>query len=106
MREGGGNCLKYLKKGWNRKEGRETKILKVGGKLGQEVGALKRGGSWKPLTNYTKNYRKWDYFFMTVVSMDINLLIIMVFPSRNIFHCNIEIKTQILVYPGSHRSTI
>ena len=53
----------------------------------------------------TKNCRKWDYFFMTVVSMDINLLIIMVFPSRNIFHCNIEIKTQILVYPGSHRST-
>ena len=26
--EGGRSCLKYLKRGWNRKEGRETKISK------------------------------------------------------------------------------
>ena len=52
MRESGENCLKYLKKGWNRKEGRETKILKtVGGKLGQGVGVLKREGG-NPLTSY------------------------------------------------------
>ena len=63
MREGGGNCLKYLKKGWNRKEGRETKILKVGGKLGQGVGALKRGGSWKPLTNYDEELQKMGLLF-------------------------------------------
>ena len=46
LHKGGGNCLKYLKKGWNRKAGRETKILKKerGGKLGQGVGALKKGG--------------------------------------------------------------
>ena len=32
LREGGGNCLKYLKRGWNRKEGRGSKDLKkVGG---------------------------------------------------------------------------
>ena len=43
MRESGGNCLKYLKRWWNRKEGRGTKILKRGGKLGQGVGVLKRG---------------------------------------------------------------
>ena len=30
MQEGRGNCLKYLKRGWNRKEERETKILKKG----------------------------------------------------------------------------
>ena len=48
MREGGGNCLKYIKKGWNRTEGRGHKDLKKGGKLGQEVDALKRGG-WKHL---------------------------------------------------------
>ena len=32
--------------GWNRKEGRESKYFKKGGKLGQSVGALKkrRGG--------------------------------------------------------------
>ena len=27
----GGNCLEYLKRGWNRKKGRERKILKGGG---------------------------------------------------------------------------
>ena len=43
--EGGGNCLKYLKRGWNGKEGKGHKDLKKGGggKLGQEAGALKRG---------------------------------------------------------------
>ena len=50
MREGGGNCLKYLKRRWNRKEGRGHKDFKRGGKLGQGVGALKAGG-WNPLTN-------------------------------------------------------
>ena len=43
MREGGGNCVKYLKRGWNRKEGRGNKDFKKGDKLGQGVGALKRG---------------------------------------------------------------
>ena len=51
MREGGENCLKYLKGGWSRKEGRGNKDLKKGGKLGQGVDALKRG-AWNPLTNY------------------------------------------------------
>ena len=52
--EGGGNYLKYLKRGWNRKEGRGNKDFKKGNKLGQGVGALKRrrGGGWSPLTNY------------------------------------------------------
>ena len=36
--------MKYLKRGWNRKEGRGNKdFKKVGGKLGQGVGALERG---------------------------------------------------------------
>ena len=40
-----GNCLKYLKRGWNRTEGRGHKYFKKGGggKLGQGVDALKRG---------------------------------------------------------------
>ena len=46
-----GNCLKYLKREWNRKEGRGNKDIKKGGKLGQGVGALK-SGSWNPLTYY------------------------------------------------------
>ena len=50
--EGGENCLKYLKRGWNRKEEWETKDLKDGGggsKLGQGVGALKGGKAGTPL---------------------------------------------------------
>ena len=37
------NCLKYLKRSGIEKRGEETKILKKGAKLGQWVGALKRG---------------------------------------------------------------
>ena len=44
LREVGENCLKYLKRGWNRKEGRGNKDFKKGGgKLGQGVDALKKG---------------------------------------------------------------
>ena len=38
LREGGGNCLKYLKRGRRRKEGRgKQKFEKGGEKLGQGV---------------------------------------------------------------------
>ena len=57
MCEGGENCLKHLKRGWNRKEGRANKDFKKRGKLGQGVGALKRE-SWNPLSNYVNNKRK------------------------------------------------
>ena len=41
MREGGGNCLKYLKgRRGTEKTGGDTKILKREAKLGQGVGAL------------------------------------------------------------------
>ena len=50
--EGGGNYLKYLRRGWNRKEGRGNKDFKKGYKLGQGVGALKRGRGWNTLKNY------------------------------------------------------
>ena len=51
----GGNCLKYLKRGWNRNEGQGNKDFKKReGKLGQGVAALKKGEGegWNPLTNY------------------------------------------------------
>ena len=41
MRVGG--SLKYIKRGWTRKEGRGNKDFKKGGKLFQGVGALNRG---------------------------------------------------------------
>ena len=56
MREGGGNCLKYLKKGWNRKEGRGNEDFKKVGQVGSRDGYLKKGG-WKPLTNYDNIYK-------------------------------------------------
>ena len=42
--EGGGNYLKYPKRGGTEKRGGETKNLNRGGRLGQGVGALKKGG--------------------------------------------------------------
>ena len=49
-----GGCLKYLKRGWNRKEGRETKILKRAASWVKrlEVGVLK-GGTGTPLETMT-----------------------------------------------------
>ena len=45
LREGGANCLKYLKRGWNRKEGRRHKDFKRGGgQAGSRRGCLKRKG--------------------------------------------------------------
>ena len=57
--------------GWNRKEGRGNKDFEKGGKLGQGVGALKRG-SWNPLMNYESqlnmklqmNYLQRGNFFL------------------------------------------
>ena len=63
MHESVENCLKYLKRGYKRAEGRGPKILKRRGKLGQGVGTLKRGGELEPLKNYA--YRKdfsWPHF--------------------------------------------
>ena len=45
MREGGGNYLKYLKREWDRKEGRRNKDFKKrGGESGSRGGCLKKGG--------------------------------------------------------------
>ena len=45
-----GNCLKYLKRRWNRKDRRRNRDSKKGGggKLGQGVGTFKKGGSGNP----------------------------------------------------------
>ena len=45
---GGGNCLKYLKRGGTEKRGEYTKILKREDKLDQGVGALKKWGLEPP----------------------------------------------------------
>ena len=44
----GETVLNTLKGGGTERRGGKTKILKRGGKLGQGVGALERGGTLKP----------------------------------------------------------
>ena len=48
MLEGGGNCLKYLKRGWNRTEGTGSKDFKKRGQAGSRGGCLKKGGTKPP----------------------------------------------------------
>ena len=44
MREG--DCLKYLKRRWNRKEGRGNKDFKKGAQAGSRDGCLEKGVKW------------------------------------------------------------
>ena len=54
LREGGGDCLKYLKRRWNRKEGRGNKNLKKGrGQAGSRGGCLEKRGAGTPLRTMT-----------------------------------------------------
>ena len=65
-----GNCLKYLKRGWNRKEGKGKKDFKRGGKLDQGVGALKKAGGeggWAGTSLQTIHYIPVQAFFIFIV---------------------------------------
>ena len=46
--ESGGDCLKYLKRGWNREKGRGNKDFKKGWQAGARDGSLKKGGMEPP----------------------------------------------------------
>ena len=53
MREGGGgDYIKYLKRGWNRKEGKGNKKIKKGGQAGSRGGCLNKEGLESP-------YKPW-----------------------------------------------
>ena len=69
MREGGGNSLKYLKRGWSRKEEWENKEFKKRGQAGSRVGCLKRGGGGggNPLTNYVLSENTLNLSFIRVI---------------------------------------
>ena len=58
--KGGENCLKYLKRGWNRKNGRKNKGFKKGGQAGSRGGCFKKkvrgGGAGTPIMNYYDIY--------------------------------------------------
>ena len=59
IKVGGDRKVKYLKMGWNRKEGRGNKTFKKRGKPGQGVGVLKRGGGTPLLT--MSSGQNWQY---------------------------------------------
>ena len=50
----GENCLRYLKRGWNRKKGRGNKDFKKGDQAGTRAGSLKKGVTGTPLRTMTK----------------------------------------------------
>ena len=56
MRDGGGNCLEYLKRGWNRKEGRGHKDYKKEGQVGEV------GGARTPLRTMATEDLSWPHF--------------------------------------------
>ena len=56
IREGWEDCIKHLKRGWNRKEGRGNKYFKKGEQAASRVGSLTKGAGWNPLTNYESNF--------------------------------------------------
>ena len=77
MRKGGENCLKYLKRGYNRKEGRGNKDFKKGGaSAGSRGMCFKKegGGGWKPLTNYEEGKCNPSYSLTCKVVSQILLL--------------------------------
>ena len=62
MCKGGGTVWNTLKGGGTKKKGGETKILKSGDKLGQGLGALKRGGGGGAGTPLQTMKRDHDFF--------------------------------------------
>ena len=66
MPQGRGDSLRYLERGWNRKEGRGAKILKRGGQAGPRKGCVKKVDAWHLLTNFgTMNpkpcFSRWNF---------------------------------------------
>ena len=66
MREGGGNCLKYLKWGWNRKEGKGNKDFKKRRQAGSRGRCLKLGVAGNLLTNYVSLMKLFITCLLTV----------------------------------------
>ena len=75
---GGGDCQKYLKRAWNRKQGRGNKDFKKGRQAGSMGGCLKKRGTGTPLRTMGKGRWfisgcEWDtgwvfsYFFIVFV---------------------------------------
>ena len=72
------NCLKHLKKEWNRKEGRRNKnVIKGRRQAGSRVGCLKKGGGGgggarTPLRTRTKRVRRIEGETLSVKQVNIS----------------------------------
>ena len=91
--EGGMNCLKYLKKWWNWKEGKETKILKRGASWIKSLFQLIPRGVGTPLQtmmNCSTPIQKirprtvflYNSFYMSYWNWKIDLNYYLIWPSR------------------------
>ena len=76
LNEGGGKHLEYLKRGWNRKEGRGNKDFKNGRQAGSRSWSLKKGrGGWNPVTNcdhYIVNFPR--RFYLQIKTFHLSVL--------------------------------
>ena len=59
LRDGGGNCLKYLRRQWNRKEVRGNKDLKKGGTSWVKEWVLKKGGAATSSQTMVERTLRW-----------------------------------------------
>ena len=67
MHKGGGNYLKYLKRGWNRKQGRGNKDCKRRRQAGSRGGCIKKGGPGTPYKLwYIGKLILWSLLFFVI----------------------------------------
>ena len=67
-----GNCLKYLKRGWNKNKGSGNKDFKNGGQAGSRGGCLKKRGL-KPPCKLCMHTYLYTYIHMYIKSPHKNL---------------------------------
>ena len=100
MREGegggGGDCLKYLKRGWSRTEGRKNKDFKKGGQAESRGGCLKKGGGGARAPLRTMNHRAGKRFAPTNPST--------IFPSISYDDVSISTSLQVFFQKGKNEA--
>ena len=77
---GRGDCLKYLKREWNRKEGRGNKDFKKWGQAGSRGECLKKRG-WNSLS-----YELWEIIIVPTSIADYLLILLQLNRNQNFHH--------------------
>ena len=80
LREGGGNCLKYFKWGWNQKKGRRTKDFKKEGASWIRMNAFEKGGLESPyeamMFTCTLMQDFFIYFYLFIIYFTLSIVIL------------------------------